>query len=212
LSRILVVCPSYKRQTKIAECIQAWKDTTSGKSRFLLVLESGDTYPAISGIQVLVGQYGSVGKAMNAAVKSYPDYDFYCHINDDHHFKTPGWEEMFIDVLKDGGYAYGNDLLQKEKLATQVCISGDIVRKLGYMAHPTLDHLYVDDYWMEIGRSIGKLHYLPDLIIEHVHPGAGKAVMDAEYQRVNTGYDEARKKFDYWKDALKGEEVAKLQD
>lgn len=196
---VLVIVPSYKRHHKIEECVNSWKDTTSGKSDFLLVLEEKDEpYPEIKGIASLRGDYGSLSKAWNEGFKAFPDYKFYTLINDDHIFRTPEWEERFMETLKDGGVAYGNDLLQKERLATAATFSGDILKKLGYVALPELEHLYIDNFWMEIGRGIGKLFYLPDVIIEHMHPAAGKAVMDAEYQRSNSNYSHEHRIFNHW--------------
>lgn len=210
MKEILLIVPSYQRQNKIEACIRAWRDTTSGHSDFLLVLEEDDPYPEFNDVVVMKGTYGSVGAAMNAAVKKYPDYKIYGHINDDHHLKTKGWEDRVIQVLSGGGYTYGNDLLQGERLATQVFISGDIVRKLGYMGLPALDHLYIDDYWMVMGRAINKLYYMDDVIIEHIHPGAGKAQMDAQYERVNSKYSESHRIFADWKTNKLQEEVKKL--
>lgn len=210
---ILVIVPSFKRSHKIKECIDHWQQTTSGKSDFLLVLEEGDSsnYPDFDGVMKMVGSFGCVGKAMNKAVEAYPDYKVYVHINDDHHFKTPGWEEKFIDVLKDGGYAYGNDLLQGSKLATSVAASGDTVRKLGYLAVPELDHLYVDDAWMDLGRGMGKLFYLEEVLIEHVHPATGKVPMDAEYARVNSNYQIHMERYQQWKNSKLAGELEKLK-
>jgi hypothetical protein len=199
MKEILLIVPSFQRQKKIAACVQAWRDTTSGRSDFLLVLEDKDEpYPDL-GVKVMSGDFGSVGKAMNAAVKKFPEYKFYAHINDDHHFRTKEWEDKFIEVLKDGGFAYGNDLLHGGRLSSSIIISGDIVRKLGYMAVPELDHLYVDNCWMDLGRGINKLFYLEDVVVEHMHPGARKAEMDAQYKRVNTNYEKFNEIYRNWK-------------
>ena len=80
---------------------------------------------------------------------------------------------------------YGNDLFQRGNLPTQVAMSTAVVRALGHMAPPTLTHLYVDDYWLALGKSAGCITYLPDVIVEHCHPVAGKAEWDAGYARVN---------------------------
>ena len=58
---------------------------------------------------------------------------------------------------------------------------------LGYMAPPTLRHLYVDNVWLDWGRGLGMLRYLHDVVIEHLHPIAGKADDDERYRLVNTG-------------------------
>ena len=53
------------------------------------------------------------------------------------------------------------------------------------MVPPGMIHLYFDNFWLDFGRAMGKITYLPDVIIEHMHPAVGKAVLDAGYQEVN---------------------------
>jgi hypothetical protein len=53
------------------------------------------------------------------------------------------------------------------------------------MVPPGAVHLYLDDFWLALGRGIDSIHYLPDVIIEHLHPSAGKAQIDAGYTEVN---------------------------
>ncbi len=212
MKEIAIIVPSFRRQHKIEECVQAWKDTTSGRSDFILVLEEKDEpYPEIDGITVIKGDYGSLSKAWNEGFKAFPDYQYYTFINDDHLIRTKGWEEKVISALKNGGVAYGNDLIQGQRLATAATFSGDIIRKLGVVSLPELEHLYIDNYWMEIGRGIGKLFYLPDLIIEHMHPAAGKAPMDAEYQKSNSNYDKEHKIFNHWLEHQKQVDIERLQ-
>jgi hypothetical protein len=55
----------------------------------------------------------------------------------------------------------------------------------GHMAPATLTHLYVDNYWRDLGQGAGCLRYLPDVIVEHMHPIAGKAEWDDGHVRVN---------------------------
>ena len=38
---------------------------------------------------------------------------------------------------------------------------------------------------MDLGRGLGRLTYLPDVILEHAHYIVGKAEQDALYQEVN---------------------------
>jgi hypothetical protein len=108
-------------------------------------------------------------------------------MGDDHMPRTVGWDAAYLEALRElgTGLVYGNDLLQGSSLPTQVAMTTDIVRALGYMAPPDLTHLYVDNFWRDLGRSAGCLRYLPDVIVEHRHPAAGKAQWDAGYARVN---------------------------
>lgn len=109
-------------------------------------------------------------------------------MGDDHCPRTYGWDAKYLEALHDlgTGLVYGDDLLQRQNLPTQVAMTSDIVRALGYMAPAGLTHLYVDNFWRDLGNAAGCLRYLPDVIIEHRHPFVGKAAMDDGYERVNT--------------------------
>jgi hypothetical protein len=198
---ILIICPTFKRQSKIGYCINGWRSTTTGNSDLMLVTEEGDNYPLEDDVIDYKGKFGTMVNALNQAFINHPGYKIYGFIGDDHIFRTKGWEEKIIDTLKNGGIAYGDDLLQRERLATAAFLSADIPTKLGYMALPDLIHLYVDDYWMAVGRHIGKLFYVPEVVIEHMHPGASKAPMDSEYTRVNSHYQHDGEVFEEWKQA-----------
>lgn len=92
-------------------------------------------------------------------------------------------------------------------------MTSDIVRTLGWMAPPTLEHLYIDNAWKTLGKGMGRLRYLPDVILEHMHPAAGKAEMDGTYHQANSGAQDQRDHaaFDAWvRDGLPGD-LAKLR-
>lgn len=109
-------------------------------------------------------------------------------MGDDHRPRTPQWDTQLLAALGEHRYAvaYGNDLLQGENLATAVVMTDDIPHILGYMAPPELVHLYVDNVWMDWGRATS-LTYLPDVVLEHMHPVAGKSPLDEGYGAVNSG-------------------------
>jgi hypothetical protein len=71
-------------------------------------------------------------------------------------------------------------------MATAVAMTSDIVSTLGYMAPPAMVHLCVDLVWLDWGRGMGRITYLDDMVIEHLHPAAGKAELDAGYEEVNS--------------------------
>jgi hypothetical protein len=103
-------------------------------------------------------------------------------MGDDHWPRTPGWDTALAGALGGRpGIAYGNDLFQAERLPTACVMTADIVRVLGYMSPPPLEHLWIDDFWRTLGLALGNLAYLPHVLIEHRHPAAGKAEMDAGY-------------------------------
>jgi hypothetical protein len=117
-----------------------------------------------------------------------------CHLDvigfmgDDHLPQTQFWDDRLGNAaLHVRGVAYGNDLIQGENLPTAVAVDARVIETLGFMAPPTMTHLYVDNFWKDLGQAIDGLIYLPDVIIEHMHPIAGKSSWDDGYKRVNGG-------------------------
>jgi hypothetical protein len=53
------------------------------------------------------------------------------------------------------------------------------------MVPPNMKHLYLDNFWKKLGEDLGALTYLEDVIVEHMHPVAGKAEWDEGYREVN---------------------------
>lgn len=107
---------------------------------------------------------------------------------DDHVPRTAGWAERYVEALRElgTGIVYGDDLIQRFALPTQWAMTSDLVRILGRMVPAPVEHLYSDTSIMALGRAIGRLRYLGDVVIEHCHPVAGTAPVDAGYQRVNS--------------------------
>lgn len=149
---------------------------------------------------------GSMVEALNNAALSIattPRKPFaVAFMGDDHRPRTKGWDQLYLDALRDlgTGIVYGNDLYQRERIPTQCAMTSDIIATLGYMAPPTLTHMYVDNSWLALGAFIGAITYLPDVVIEHMHPVAGKAQWDEGYRRVNDALMYARDKaaYDRW--------------
>lgn len=168
--------------------------------------------------QSAIGAPGMVGALNDTAtwIASWPDGPFAIGFQgDDHRPRTKGWDAAYLDALHDlgTGIVYGDDLLQRQNLPTQCAMTADIVRALGYMAPPNLTHLYVDNFWLSLGRSAECIRYLPDVVVEHCHPVARKANWDAGYARVNSSdmyaKDEAAFR-DYWADGFRSD-VAKVR-
>lgn len=106
---------------------------------------------------------------------------------DDHLPRTEGWVGRYLEVLhaRGTGIVSCADGYRDDELPTQWAMTSDIVRALGRMVPAPVDHLYCDDAIRALGVGANCLTYLPDVLIEHMHPVAGKAATDEQYQRVN---------------------------
>lgn len=157
-----------------------------------------DEYRELIGVNLVVGEPSRIGPLLNKHAGRLAEEHFIVgFMGDDHAPRTPGWDKVFFDHLTEvgTGVVYGNDLFQGANLATAVCMTSDIVKVLGYFSLPGAQHLFLDNFWMAIGRGIDRLYYFDDVVIEHIHPAKDKAEWDEVYAKANSSetwaFDEA---------------------
>lgn len=155
---------------------------------------------------------------LNCAARLYADFFSYFALGfagDDHLPRTRGWARRYIEALQEfgTGIVYCDDGFQRRNLPTQWAMTADIVRALGAMVPGKVEHLYCDNIVRDLGAAAGCLRYLPDVLIEHMHPAAGKALMDDGYSRVNAKPQYARDHGAYqeWQLLHKRADVAKVR-
>jgi hypothetical protein len=197
MTDLVVIVPSRGRPHTVAEMAEAFERTCTADTRLWFAVDDDD--PAVEeyhsaapqGVHVVTSDNRSMVDALNRAALFLSGDDpkrrrALGFMGDDHRPRTKGWDRAYLDALAARpGIAYCDDLFQGERLPTQCAMSTEVVRALGHMAPPALTHLYVDNYWLDLGHAANCLTYLPDVVIEHVHPVAGKAQMDEGYARVN---------------------------
>lgn len=197
--RLAVVIPTRSRPAQVRSLLDAIFLTTTTDPLVILAADSDD--PELAAYKLIAEQRtntllaivadlpsGHV-KAINvgAAAALHNGCFAVAKLDDDHMPLTHGWDAAYLTSLRElgTGVVYANDLLQGEKLPTAVALTTDIVRELGYMGPPSLRHLFVDNFWRDLGEAAGCLRYLPSVVVEHRHPLAGKAPMDDGYRSVN---------------------------
>lgn len=196
---LAVIIPTRGRPANAARLEQAFRDTHALDALPVFVADWDD--PELPGYRKLLEEEkisrlmvmeSGVGRGitlpLNYAARRYAElYEAVGFMGDDHLPRTANWDSRIMEELDslDPRIVYGNDLLQGAALPTAVFMQSRMIKALGFMAPPVLQHLYVDNYWKELGEQTGSLRYLDDVVIEHLHPAAGKAPMDDGYRRVN---------------------------
>lgn len=197
---LLVIIPTRGRPQAVPEIVQAWDDT-GATADLLFAVDTDDPELAaykkhaaeLKGDGRIRFTFGKrrrlVGTLNQQAVKAAKTYRYLAFLGDDHRPRPAAmpWDARIRACLSAGpGVVYGNDLLQGEAMATAVAMTSDIVTTLDYMAPPALVHLCVDLVWVQWGRGMGRITYLDDMVIEHLHPANGKAVVDQGYEECNS--------------------------
>lgn len=195
LDRLLMIVPSRGRPSNVKRLMEAFDDTREGPADMLICVDEDDPkrgeYQQLSlhaNVRMEIGPRLRLGGTLNeAGLANAGQYFALGFMGDDHRPRTQGWDQKLIWALQElgSGIAYGNDLIQGPALPTAVGMTSDIVATLGYMVPAGLVHLYIDSAWKALGEAMGRFTYLPDVIIEHLHPIAGKALSDAGYEEVN---------------------------
>lgn len=199
MTALAVVVPTRGRPENAARLAAAFEATTASGAVVVFVADGDD--PELDGYRALLDA-GDIPRLMisehvggkglcvplNYAARRYADLVNYVgFMGDDHLPRTHGWDTEMISELDSLGprIAYGNDLLQGANLPTAVFMQSRMIRAMGVMAPQVMHHLYLDNFWKELGERTGGLRYRDDVIIEHLHPVAGKAEWDERYRVVN---------------------------
>jgi len=192
MRNLVVLVPSRNRPKNIEDLIKSF-DETETESDLIVIVDDDepqmDAYLQLGCDVLMVEKQGKgMAKPLNFAARHYAHkYRHFAFLGDDHRPRTKNWDIHFINTLDElgTGLVYGNDLLQGENLATAVGMTGNIVNALGGMVPPDMIHLYLDNFWMTLGKDLNALRYIPEVVLEHLHPIAGKAEWDEGYRDVN---------------------------
>lgn len=185
--RIVVFIPSRGRPTGAHRAVDSIRATAPRVAP--LVLVDGDD-PELDDYRARVPTWvvppgGRFTGALNSAAAAIGDgFDVLGAFGDDVVFRTPGWDATLRETLRRPGIAYGDDRIHGVNHPTAVFMSIEVYRALGWLALPATRHQWADDGWKRLGQAAGILRYMPDVILEHMHPAAGKAEWDDGYRRV----------------------------
>lgn len=120
---------------------------------------------------------------INRAFEAYPEQDFYAVVGDDMDCSPDGWDvELSRDAMPNF-VSWGDDGRWGSKLCPSFFIGGDLVRRMGWIVHPSFGHLYGDTVWWMIASGARLGHYRPDIRMIHNNQ------KDKTYQQRQTAGD-----------------------
>jgi hypothetical protein len=186
---MLTIIPTRGRNESAKEFTRLFREN-SVISDLVFGLDEDDheKYERLDGVRYDVNPRLRVNGTLNLLANKYcHDYEYLAFMGDDQRLRTKGWDLIFYESIKPIplAIAYGDDLIQGARLPTSVAMDARIVRILGYMAPPCLTHMYIDNFWLDVGKAIKTLCYFPKVTIEHMHFSKGKSEMDATYKESN---------------------------
>lgn len=128
---------------------------------------------------------------------AWDDFEILAQIDDDQWPRTKHWDLAVIDAMQKlgAGLVYPNDGWMGEQTPVAPFWPAAFVKRIGWFYHPDLIHLFCDNTVQELARAIDRVKYLPDVLIEHMHPIVQKNEWDDSYHESNSGqmwgHDEA---------------------
>ncbi len=208
INKILVIVVSRGRPERMEEALEGWQSTQTGYSDLILMLDDDDE--KLGEYHKITDKYENVevnvsdiirkeiretglfprGSALllTAGYKAKPDYKYYGLLSDDIIIRTKGWDKMMIDKIeKEGGWAivYGDDLITKKP--TIPFISANLINTVGYISPKGIIQTRVDRAWWEIGKATRTIHFMPEIIMEHIHPRFKKCTA-VEIEKIDKTY------------------------
>ncbi len=196
MTEMALIVPSRGRPGNIQRLYNALAETDSDVNLYVGIDQDDPTIEEYLKLQVdsdicifVSPERKRFGPTLNTISKYIADeYPFLAWCGDDHLPITKNWDEKYREELRkmDAGIVYGNDLVQGENIPTQMGFTSNIVKALGYAVPDGFIHLYIDNYFLELGRAIGGVKYLSDVIVQHLHPCAGGAQEDQTYREANS--------------------------
>lgn len=184
---VLIIVPTRGRPDASVEFHKEFLERSMiSNLMFAIDEDDADNYPRIDGVLYEVNPRMGMNGTLNYVANKYADeYKYIAFMGDDHRIRTFGWDIMMAEEIGSLGIAYGNDLIQGSALPTAVMMSSKIIKAIGYMAPPAQKHMYLDNFWLDLGTRLNAIHYLDDVIIEHQHFSVTGEKMDETYQETN---------------------------
>lgn len=220
---LLIITPTRGRPQWARRLIEAVEQTATAATELILAADDDDRscddmeiesdWP--DWVSLVRGPRQTCAAWSNRIAAGYGHaYRALASFGDDHVPRTHGWDSLLLAAIDDmggTGIAYPDDLGQRENLPTAPVISSDIPAALGWLFYPPMIHYWADNVWKDIGEGAGCLRYVPEAVVEHIHPGWGKTEMDLTYYEAWPAGDHDRDAYEAWCRDGRAGDVAKVK-
>ncbi len=190
-TKLAIAVPTRGRPHNLERLAKALKQTCTTDYTLFARLDNDDEveYKELDNTKYIVGKRIFFAASVNelAEIAMQDGYTHIAILGDDVLPETVGWDQTMIDALPELGVAYGSDGLEHlhgEDLPTHVVVPIEMYKRLGWIALPTLRHLFCDNVWRELGK-ITNFIYLPEIKLSHLHRWNKAAPDDDTYREAN---------------------------
>jgi hypothetical protein len=194
--RISLLCPTRGRHVLVERFFVSVAETASqlGQIEVILYVDDDDVDSHFLDSDVLkvtriIGPRASMG-TYNSICYEAAKGDIIILVNDDMVIRTPGWDKKVIEFdakIPDKIYlAYGNDFFKKGDLCTFPILSRRTCELLVEPYPKEYRGAFIDFHLFDIFKRLqhagfDRIHYMDDVVFEHLHYRTGKAPFDETY-------------------------------
>lgn len=212
--------PSYNRAERLKEFIQAYQETEATINVLILVDEKDSqlaqyeqiAYPET--LKLVVTKSRKMGDKFREVWDRYVNMDAVMILNDDHRPKTKKWDQLTLAQVTGHNIIGTNDNFRApQMLAGAITLSGPIIRALGWLFPPGLNHLYSDDVWQTLCASAGCGQVIMDVVVEHDHAFKhGKHDQTHKEVYAKEQWDQDLAAFQAWQSTTAQADIQKVKD
>jgi len=187
---ISLLCPTRNRPDNVRRLMRTARTTAADPFSLEFVFYCDDDAPLPDDIKDQVGVVTITGprivlSAMWNACAGQSSGDILMQAADDIVFSTPGWDSAvraeFEKVPDRILLVHGHDPIQGGGLGTHSFLHRRWVETVGYFNPPYFSCDWMDTWINDLADRVGRRVYLPDVLIDHLHPSRGYG-WDATYQ------------------------------
>jgi hypothetical protein len=193
---ISILAPTRKRPQNIKRLVDSIVNTVNVIENIELLVyiddDDAESIPALSeaaervSVNAVQGNK-LIGSQMYNELGKIAQGDIIMFAADDIVFGTLAWdvtvETNFAGLEDKILLVYGNDGFQNGRIATHGFIHRHWVDIVGYVLPPKLASAYTDEWVTDLAKRVNRCQYEEKIIVEHMHPAAGKASTDETYQK-----------------------------
>lgn len=214
--RLVIKFPTRERPALFYAALRNYARLCADKddTRFLFTLDTDDESMADAhekirahcegiGFTVRYGPRVNKIEAVNRDLDTYTasqPWDILLVASDDMVPEVVGYDRRIREAMRKDhpdtdGIVWLNDGRQ-QRIATIAAMGRKYFDRFGYFYHPAYKSLWCDNEQTIVAQQLGKLTFLPEVLIRHQHPQwGGYITMDRLYERNNRHYITDRKTF-----------------
>lgn len=189
----MLLLPTLNRPKILATCLQSALDTGATEECMILIDQDDwkTNLSAYGELKKPMGWSFKITTGVTMAEKVAEVYDAFWQtlgiINDDFEFVTEEWDKKLLKYLDGKTFVSSNDRMQRSFIKPSGVTVWNIalLEALGWKSFfpPGLQHLFVDDVWLQLGSATGTWRLAADVIVLHNHVLDGKMEQDATFHK-----------------------------